>query len=239
MKWSSGSCRPAVGRHVQTSAVGCTRQSGAVGCARQSGAVARQSGAAWRVGAEAWQSGRGSRALWSGRAFGCARQSGLAGQSGGLAEQGRRRSFWVFPLQLGGIIWFERGGMWISRHLVFAVAGKNPPQTMRGIKARMERCVGCTPLVRVWKAKRGGVWDAHRLIRIWKVKRDGVWVAHRLAGLWNDGAGGRGHKCPPPHPRFPLSLSFPLLLPPLPPFSALLAPSVFVTWRSTAGAFAV
>ena len=85
MKWSSGSCRPAVGRRVQTSAVGCARQSGAVGCARQSGATARRSGAAWRVGAEAWrvraaawrvgaaawQSGRGSRALWSGRAFGC------------------------------------------------------------------------------------------------------------------------------------------------------------------------
>ena len=59
MKWSSGSCRPAVGRRVQTSAVGCARQSGAVGCARQSGAAAR------RVGAEAWRGGGG------GRDFGC------------------------------------------------------------------------------------------------------------------------------------------------------------------------
>ena len=84
MKWSSGSCRPAVGRHVQTSAVGCVRQSGVVGCARQSGAAAWRGGAeAWRVGAEAWQSGRGSRALWSGRAFGCTRQSGAAAWRGG------------------------------------------------------------------------------------------------------------------------------------------------------------
>ena len=96
MKWSSGSCRPAVGRRVQTSAVGCARQSGVVGCARQSGAAAWRSGAAWRggaeawrVGAEAWQSGRGSRALWSSRAFGCARQSGaVAWRSGAEAWRG-------------------------------------------------------------------------------------------------------------------------------------------------------
>ena len=36
--------------------------------------------------------------------------------------------------------------MWISHHLVFAVAGKNPPQMMRGIK----------------KLEQSGVWDAHR-----------------------------------------------------------------------------
>ena len=108
MKWSSGSCRPAVGRRVQTSAIGCARQSGAVGCARQSGAAAQRSGVAWqvgaeawqvgaeawqvgveawRVGAEAWQSRRGSRALWSGRAFGCARQSGAAAWRLGGAER--------------------------------------------------------------------------------------------------------------------------------------------------------
>ena len=79
MKWSSGSCRPAVGRRVQTSAVGCARQSGAVGCARQSGAAARRVGAAWRVGAEAWRVGaaawRVGAEAWrgggGGRDFGC------------------------------------------------------------------------------------------------------------------------------------------------------------------------
>ena len=71
MKWSSGSCRPAVGRRVQTSVVGCARQSGAVGCARQSGAAAWQSGVAWRGGAEAWRGRGGGGALWSGRDFGC------------------------------------------------------------------------------------------------------------------------------------------------------------------------
>ena len=88
MKWSSGSCRPAVGRRVHTSAVGCARQSGAVGCARQSGAAAwRVRAEAWRVRAEAWQSRRGSRALWSGRAFGCARQSRAVAERLGGAEQ--------------------------------------------------------------------------------------------------------------------------------------------------------
>ena len=47
---------------------------------------------------------------------------------------------------------------------------ESPPNDEGDKKARTERCVGCTPLVRVWKAKRGGVWDAHRLICIWKVK---------------------------------------------------------------------
>ena len=75
MKWSSGSCRPAVGRRVQTSAVGCVRQSGAVGCARQSGA------AAWRGGAEAWRGGGGGGALWSGRDFGCSPYNNEGGGS--------------------------------------------------------------------------------------------------------------------------------------------------------------
>ena len=134
---------------------------------------------------------------------------------------------------------------WTRRHVDFTPPyfcccwKESPPNNEGDKKAQMEWCVGCTPLIRIWKAKRGSVWDAHRLIRIWKVKWDGVWVAHHLAGLWNNGAGGRGHKCPPPHPWFPLFLFFPLFLPPLTPFSALLAPSVFMTWRLTAGAFAV
>jgi len=108
---------------------------------------------------------------------------------------------------LGGIIQLERGGMWISRRLVLAVAGKNPPQTKGEIK-KLERSGvwDCTPLVRVWKAKRDGVWDAHRLVHVFKPERAGVWGAHRLAGCRNDTAGGRGHKRPPPHPRFPFRL---------------------------------
>ena len=43
---------------------------------------------AWWVRVEAWQSGRGSRALWSGRAFGCARQSGAAAWRSGVAWRG-------------------------------------------------------------------------------------------------------------------------------------------------------
>jgi len=126
----------------------------------------------------------------------------------------------------------ERGGVSISHRLVLAIARKNPPQMIGGDKkARTERCVGCTLLVCIWKAKRDGVWVAHHLVRVWKVERGGMWVAHRLAGLWNDAAGGRGHKRPPPHLRFPLSFSFPLFLPPCTPFAILLAPSVFVMWR--------
>ena len=138
MKWSSGSCRPAVGRRVQTSAVGCARQSGAVGCARQSGAAARQSGAAWRVGAEAWrvgaaawrvgaaawrvgaaawrvgaaawQSGRGSRALWSGRAFGCSPYRHLTDSESLISltmSGGIRKTAWLSlaSLSLGRGLW--------------------------------------------------------------------------------------------------------------------------------------
>ena len=39
--------------------------------AKRSGAAWRGGAEAWRGGVEAWQSGRGSRALWSSRAFGC------------------------------------------------------------------------------------------------------------------------------------------------------------------------
>ena len=115
MKWSSGSCRPAVGRRVQTSAVGCARQSGAVGCARQSGAAARRVGAAWRVGAEAWRvgaaawrvgaawrggaeawrGGGGGGALWSGRDFGCSPYS--VRRHGSFPQQGQGVHV-VFPL---------------------------------------------------------------------------------------------------------------------------------------------
>ena len=100
MKWSSGSCRPAVGRRVQTSAVGCARQSGAVGCARQSGAAAWRSGAAWRGGAEAWRGGGGGGALWSGRAFGCSSyRRGRLGVEGGIrgkANKQRQKSQGIF-----------------------------------------------------------------------------------------------------------------------------------------------
>jgi hypothetical protein len=48
---------------------------------------------------------------------------------------------------------------------------------------------------------------------------------------------GEGAQTPSSSPRFPLSLSFPLVLPPPTPFSALLAPSVFVTWPFDGGRF--
>ena len=86
---------------------------------------------------------------------------------------------------MGGIIQLEQGSVWISRCLVLAVAGKNPPQTIGGDKkARTEWCVGCTLLVRVWKAKQDSVWVAHCLVSLWKVERDSVWDAHHLAGIW-------------------------------------------------------
>ena len=79
----------------------------------------------------------------------------------------------------------ERGGVWTLRRLVLAVTQKDPPPNDGGDKkARTERCVGCTPLVRIWEAKRDGVWVAHRLVCVWRAKRDGVWDAHRLAAVW-------------------------------------------------------
>jgi len=66
------------------------------------------------------------------------------------------------PPSLGGIILFERGGVWISRRLVLAVAGKNPPQMIGRdkknsngavcgmhtarlrLEGQMRWCVGCT-----------------------------------------------------------------------------------------------
>ena len=97
------------------------------------------------------------------------------------------------PPLLGGIIQLKQGGVWISRHLAFAIAGKNPPQMMRGIK----------------KLERSGVWDAH---------------CSFTSGRPNEAVCGMH------------TASF---ASPLTPFSALLAPSVFMTWRSTAGTFAV
>jgi len=35
-------------------------------------------------------------------------------------------------LLLGGIILFEQGGMWISRHLILAITGNDPPQNDGG-----------------------------------------------------------------------------------------------------------
>ena len=121
----------------------------------------------------------------------------------------------------------------------FCRCWKESPQTMRGIK----------------KLERSGVWDAHRSFASGRPNEAvcGMHTASFASGRSNEMVCGLhtaslasgttvqegGGKCPPPHPRFPLSLSFPLFLPPLTPFSALLAPSVFVTWHSTAGAFAV
>jgi hypothetical protein len=76
----------------------------------------------------------------------------------------------------------------------------------------------CCPRSKRNKKKRDSVWDTHRLAHIWKVKRDGVWDAHHLTGFQNDATGGRGHKRPPPCPRFsvPPSSSVPFLWPPPP-----------------------
>ena len=114
------------------------------------------------------------------------------------------------PPVIGGL-----NGMKLGQHDIHHTAPslsiKNPPVIGGNNPPQMRQYVDST-LPHSWKES-PKQWGG-----IKKLEQDSVWDAHCLAGLWNITAGGRGHKCPPPHLWLPLSLSFPLFLPLLLPF---------------------
>ena len=87
------------------------------------------------------------------------------------------------PPSIGGLNEMK-SGQCDGYHTAPLLLIKNPPQTIEGDRnARMERCVGCTPLIRIGKAKADGVWDAHCLVWVWKVKCNTFYSPTDSAGI--------------------------------------------------------